>query len=262
MAAAPEPGARPYVLAESNWRDVKDTPFEVAILPWGATEAHNFHLPYGTDNIQASYIAEESARLAWENGALCTVLPTVPFGVNTGQRDILLDINMMPSTQAALLGDIAEVLSFQGIRKLVVLNGHGGNNFRQIIRELGAKYPDLFMCEINWFKVLDGNAYFDEPGDHAGEMETSNVQYLTPSLVLPLSEAGSGAARQPALAGMREGWVWAERTWSSVTEDTGVGNPARSTPEKGKRFLAALTEKVAGFLVALAAQSLEELYLP
>ena len=135
---------RPYILAENNWRAVKDTSYTVALLPWGATEAHNYHLPYATDNIQVDYIAAESARLAWDEGARPIVLPTVPFGVNTGQLDVLLDINMMPSTQAALLHDVVQVLSHQGIHKLVVLNGHGGNSFKQMIREIGARYRDMF----------------------------------------------------------------------------------------------------------------------
>ena len=85
---------------------------------------------------------------------------------------------------------------------------------------------------------------------------------LRRSLSCPLAQAGGGRVRQPALEGIREGWVWAERSWLQATEDTGVGNPARSSDEKGKRFLKALTEKLAGFLVALSAQSLDELYEP
>jgi creatinine amidohydrolase len=126
---------RPYVLNETTWKTVKETPYEVAILPWGATEAHNYHLPYGTDTIQCDRIAAESARLAWERGARVVVLPTVPFGVNTSQLDIELCLNMNPSTQAALLADLVHALAGQGIHKLVVLNGHGANDFRQMIRE-------------------------------------------------------------------------------------------------------------------------------
>ncbi len=252
---------RPYILGETSWQAVRDTPYNVAVLPWGATEAHNYHLPYATDNIQVAYVAAESARLAWDQGARVIVLPTVPFGVNTGQLDVKLDINMMPSTQAALLADIVQVLSRQKIRKFVVLNGHGGNSFRQMIRETGVRYPDMFICEINWFKVLKGAEYFDEPGDHGGEMETSNLLCLAPELVLPLSEAGCGHARKSALAGIREGWVWAERRWPEVTEDTGVGDPSLSTREKGKRFLDALTLKFSDFLVELSNQDLEALYV-
>jgi creatinine amidohydrolase len=179
---------RPYVLAETNWKAVKETPFEVAILPWGATEPHNFHLPYGTDNYESVAIAERAAEIAWTQGAKVVVLPTVPFGVNTGQLDLRLAINMNPSTQLAVLTDIATALSGQGVRKLLILNSHGGNDFRQMIRELQPRVK-LFICTINWWTCVKGSDYFDEPGDHAGEMETSLMMALHPDLLLPLSEA-------------------------------------------------------------------------
>ena len=55
---------RPHILAESTWKAVRETPYEVAVLPWGATEAHNLHLPYGTDTLQSERVAAEAARLA------------------------------------------------------------------------------------------------------------------------------------------------------------------------------------------------------
>src|SRR5271170_8225749 len=134
---------RPYILAENNWKTVKNTTYEVAVLPWGATEAHNYHLPYGTDIIEAECVAAEAARIAWEQGAKIIVLPVIPFGVNTGQADIKLDMNMNPSTQLAILADIIEVLNRQGIFKLIILNSHGGNNFIAILRELGLRYPAM-----------------------------------------------------------------------------------------------------------------------
>ena len=60
---------RPYILAENTWKVVKDENYELAVLPWGATEAHNYHLPYATDVIEADHIAAESARIAWDKGA-------------------------------------------------------------------------------------------------------------------------------------------------------------------------------------------------
>jgi creatinine amidohydrolase len=73
---------RPYILAENNWKNIKDSTFELAVLPWGATEAHNYHLPYGTDVIEAEAIAVESARIAWGSGARIIVLPPIPFGTS------------------------------------------------------------------------------------------------------------------------------------------------------------------------------------
>lgn len=252
---------RPYILAESNLKAIKDQEVKLAVLPWGATEAHNYHLPYGTDNIEAEGIAEEAGRKAWEQGAKIMILPCIPFGVNTGQTDIKLDINMYPSTQAAILNDIIEVLNRQRIQKLLILNGHGGNNFKPIVRELGVKYPDMFISFCNWFQAVDKSKFFDHPeGDHADEMETSLVMYLRPELVRPLDEAGDGEAKEYRIKDLREDWAWAERKWSEVTEDTGVGNPKKATAEKGKAYFEAVTEKVSSLFVKLAEADLDDLY--
>ncbi len=252
--------ARPYVLAEATLPMVRQARYEVAVLPWGATEAHNFHLPYGTDNLEAKTVAIEAARLAWEREARTIVLPTVPFGVNTQQLDIPLVINMNPSTQASLLADVVSSLEGCDVSKLVVLNFHGGNDFRQMIRELQAQ-TDLFLCSLNGWQVVPGDDFFVETGDHAGELETSLMLHWAPELVRPLQEAGSGQAKQFRLAGMREKWAWAPRQWTQVTADTGVGNPAEATAEKGARYFQAVTEKIADFLVELAAADPNDMYV-
>jgi len=251
--------SRPYVLAESNWKAVKDTAFEVAILPWGATEPHNYHLPYATDNYETTALAERAAEIAWEKGAKVVVLPAVPFGVNTGQVNLKLALNMNPSTQFAVLTDIASAIAGQGLKKLVILNGHGGNDFKQMIRELQPRI-DLFICMINWWTCVKGADYFDEPGDHAGEMETSVMMALEPELLLPLSEAGPGKAKKFRVAGLRDGWAWAPRQWSKVTSDTGTGDPRPATAAKGEKFLAAVSEKIGGFLVDLAKADTGDMY--
>ena len=75
---------RPYLLAESNWITIKDQSIELAVLPWGATEAHNYHLPYSSDVIESNHIAATAAKIAHDQGAKIVVLPTIPYGVNTG----------------------------------------------------------------------------------------------------------------------------------------------------------------------------------
>jgi creatinine amidohydrolase len=187
------------------------------------------------------------------------VLPGIPFGVNTGQLDIRLCINMNPSTQSSVLGDVARSLEGEGIRKLVILNGHGGNDFRQMIRELQPACG-VFICTVNWWNCVDAKPFFDEVGDHGGELETSVMLHLYPDLLLPLSEAGKASAKKFRVAGLRDGWAWAPREWTKVTEDTGVGNPAAATAEKGKRFLDAVSERIAGFLVDLAKADLSKMY--
>ena len=250
---------RPWLLAESTWREVDATPYEVAVLPWGATEPHNFHLPYSVDVVQCDAVAAEASGRAWARGARVVVLPTVPFGVQTTQLDLKLALNVNPSTQLALLADLVAALDGQGIRKLVLLNGHGGNDFRQMLRELVPR-TRVFLCTVNWWQVVDARPYFDEPGDHAGELETSVMQHVAPHLVRPLGDAGPGAERRPSVAALRERWAWTPRPWSAISADTGVGDPRAATPEKGARFLDAVCARLADFLVELAAVETARLY--
>lgn len=249
---------RPYVLAETTLTEVRARAWEVAVLPWGATEAHNLHLPYGTDNLETDRIAVEAARIAWQHDCAVTVLPTVPFGVNTQQLDIPLTLNLNPSTQAIVLRDLAVSLQ-PHVRKLLVLNGHGGNDFRQMIRELQPTVG-LFLCTASWYVLGNPRAHFDDPGDHAGELETSLVMHLAPELPLPLSRAGPGRARPFRIAALRERWAWAPRRWTEVTEDTGVGDPSAATADKGKRYFTEVTRGLADFLVELAAADPNDLY--
>jgi len=250
---------RTHILASSPYKHVRDGTYDLAVLPWAATEAHNYHLPYGTDIIETDRIAAEAGRLASERGARVVILPTVPFGVNTGQLDIPLTINMNPGTQMSVLDDVATSLERQGIRKLLLLNGHGGNDFRQMIRELKLRHT-LFICTANWYTCVDAKLFFTEPGDHAGEMETSLMMYLAPELVLPLTEAGSGGQRRMKIRAFQEGWAWTPRDWLKVTTDTGTGNPRAASSEKGEKYFQAVTAKIADFLVQVASADTEDLY--
>ncbi|HLO59420.1 MAG TPA: creatininase family protein [Bacteroidales bacterium] len=250
----------PVNLRKSPWKRVQDIKYDVAVLPWGATEAHNFHLPFGTDIIETEYIAEKSAEKAWENGAKVVVLPAIPFGVNTSQLDIYMTINMNPGTQFRIIEDVLNSLSNHGITRFVIMNGHGGNDFKTIIRELQPRYPDIFIMQLNWFEAAPLKDYFEESGDHANEMETSVIMHIDPEIVLPLNEAGDGKAKSPVFKARREGWVWFPRAWTKVTEDTGIGNPKKATPEKGARYLEDITTKIADFFVELVTTDPENIY--
>ncbi len=251
--------ARPFVLAECTWEFVRTQAYEVAVLPWGATEAHNRHLPYATDTTQAEHVAAAGAALAWEKGAKVLVLPAIPFGVQTTQREVPFCINMNPSTQAAILRDVMQTVVAYGVRKLVILNGHGGNDFKQIIREVQPG-SGLLLAQVNWWLLGNPKAHFADPGDHAGELETSAMLHLAPAITRPVSEAGPGRARASRVRGFREGWAWTPRHWVQVTDDTGIGNPAQATAAKGAAHLAAVAEQLGDFLVELAAADPTRLY--
>ncbi len=252
---------KPFILEQTNWKQVKNQKYEVAILPWGATEPHNYHLPYGTDSLETAQIVEAAAGKAWEKGAKIMVLPTIPLGVqNPGQIDLPFCLHTKPSTQTIIFKDIVEALYNQGIRKLVLMNGHGGNDFKPMIREIQLQFPEMLISLVEWFKILDLSKYFEEDGDHAGEMETSVIMHYFPHLVLPLNEAGDGNAKSSKLKGVLNKTAWIPRQWNNVSEDTGIGNPKKASAEKGKKYLEDLTTKIGDFFVEMAQCDLEELY--
>jgi len=252
---------RPYVLKEINWKYVKENRYDLAILPWGATEAHNYQLPFGTDVIECDYIAEESAGIAWNNGVKVIVLPTIPFGVNTQQLDIPLTINMNPSTQAFVLRDVVDSLNGQGIKKLIVLNGHGGNDFKQMIREISSDYTDFFLGQVNWYVVeKNWSDFFEDVGDHAGEMETSIMLNIIPDWVLPKDQWGDGASKKLKFKAREEGWLWAPREWTKVSNDTGIGNPEKATVEKGEKFLYSILLKLANLYKEITETRIDDIY--
>ncbi|MCK4880287.1 MAG: creatininase family protein [Bacteroidales bacterium] len=251
---------RPYILSETHWSDVKDQEFDLAILPWGATEAHNYHLPYGTDNYETDVLVYEAARMAWEQGARVIVLPTIPLGVNTGQTDIYMTMNMNPSTQQSILEDVVESLDGYGLEKLLIVNGHGGNDFKQIIREVGSNYPDMLIATCNWFQSVDQDRIFENSGGHADEMETSLMLYARPELVKPIEQAGEGRAREFSVEALNESWAWTERKWTRCTDDTGVGDPRKASKEKGERYFREVTGKLTKLFVELAGTDPGDLY--
>ena len=251
---------RPYILSETHWSDIQDQDFKLAILPWGATEAHNYHLPYGTDNYETEALVFEAARIAWEKGSKIIVLPTIPLGVNTGQSDIYMTMNMNPSTQQSILEDVAESLFGHGVDKLLIVNGHGGNDFRQIIREVGVNYPDMLIATCNWFQSVDQDKIFENDGGHADEMETSLMLHTWPQLVKPLQEAGDGKAKNFSVKALNESWAWAERKWTRCSEDTGIGDPRKATREKGEEYFKQVTTKLSELFVSLTETDDAELY--
>ncbi len=243
---------RPYLLLEANHRQLTESPPQVAILPWGATEAHNFHLPYGTDVIEATRIAERAAQLAHERGARIIVLPTIPFGNDEQQLDQACTISFTTPTAIAILNDVCRSLVRQGIDRLVIVNGHGGNQFQPLVRDAQTKHG-LLIVVANFFEMAPDvkRDTFEKPGDHADELETSLLMHLCPD-ALQLDQAGPGSRTPFAIKALAQPGVWTPRPWSKTHLDTGSGDPSRATAEKGKRYFDAVATALADVLVDLA----------
>jgi creatinine amidohydrolase len=254
---------RPWKLAETNYGYTKTHTFEVAVLPLGATEPHNLHLPYGTDTYEGEIVGEAICYAAHERGAKVVLLPPVPYGTETNQMAFPLAMNLNPSTLFAVIADLVESLARHGIRKVVLLNSHGGNDLKPLLRELyGKTTAHVFLC--NWYRVLADveREIFSDPGDHAGEMETSLILAYRPELVARRADgtldADEGMAASTRFEAVNRGWVSITRPWHLVTTNTGVGNPHPASAEKGRRMMELLVERLAAFLVELSQAPLDD----
>lgn len=247
--------SRPWALAERSHAELKDRKIDVAVLPFGATEPHNLHMPYGTDNYQVEVLGDRACARAHQAGATGVVLlPTIPFGVNTNYFKVpgALACSLTPTTLLAILTDLADSMERQGVRKLVLLNGHGGNELKPLIRELHHR-TGVFICLCDWFRMATDQypSIFDRPGEHADEVETSLGMAYFPDLV-KLEVADRGSSRPTRLNAVNRGWISITRPWHLATTNTGMGDPSAATAEKGRRLMDILTERLGDFLIELA----------
>lgn len=254
---------RPWILSETNYAYTKENPYQVAVLPLGATEPHNLHLPYGTDTCEGTIIGEHVCQAAHQRGAKVVLLPAIPYGTETNMRQFPLAMNVNPSTLNLFVTDLIRSLEESGIRKILLLNSHGGNEFKPLLRELAGKTAaHLFLCD--WFKAISDvyDEVFENRDDHAGEMETSLAMAFFPHLVA-LSPDGSliadeGTRKPTRFDAVNAGWVSITRPWHLLTTNTGAGNPHQATAEKGERLMAILIERLSQFLVELSAADVDE----
>jgi creatinine amidohydrolase len=251
---------RPWVLAEQNHAFLREHHPEVAVLPFGATEPHNLHMPYGTDNFQVEEIGSRACERAYHAGAKVVLLPAVPFGVNTNHLQVPggLALSVTPTTLLRILADLVDSLERQGVRKLVLLNGHGGNELKPLTRELHHR-TKVFLCVCDWFRMAR-DAYgdiFDAPGEHADEVETSLGLAYFPQL-LKMGQAGAGTAEPCRFDAINRGWISITRPWHLATADTGLGDPSAATADKGRRLMDLLIDRLSSFLVDLSRAIMDE----
>jgi creatinine amidohydrolase len=250
---------RAFLLVEANLHQLKQNPPKVAILPWGATEAHNLHLAHGTDIILATAYAHHAAAAAHAKGAPVVVLPGIPYGNNAQQLDQVATVHFRSTTAYAILQDICHSLTQQGIDRLVLVNGHGGNEFKPLIRDLQHEFK-ILIVQVHIFQLVPKikGETFPDPGNHAGDSETSIMLHVSPAMV-ELQHAGPGKSVPFAVPNLNQAGVWTPRPWAKSQPDTGAGDPRPATSEKGRQVFAAGVQALAEMLVSLASAKKGEL---
>jgi len=259
------PTARPWVLAETPYRFLKENRYDLVVLPLGATEPHNLHLPYGTDFYEGTIIGESLCRQAWEQGARPVLLPTIPYGTETNLSEFPLAMNLNPSTLQMVITDLVDSVERSGIQKMLLLNSHGGNDFKPVLRELaGQTDVHLFLC--SWYTCLSDVYFeiFDKMEDHAGELETSFMLNYLPQLVGRRPDgsldADDGRTRPFRFDALDKKWVSITRPWHLLTQNSGAADPHAATAEKGQRLMEVLSQRLVPFVVELCQAEIDETF--
>jgi creatinine amidohydrolase len=240
----------PWRLQELTLDETKKK-YNVAVLPIGSTEAHGHHLPYGSDAFHTTAIAERVCSAAWKKGSRVLLLPTIPYGVQGNTIGFPLTINVDQTVLDAIVTKIVESLEHHLLLKLLIINGHGGNDFKPLLRSLYGK-TKVFVGLSDWWKV--GNdvvgRIFEHSGEHADELETSVNLALNDELA-HLERAGTGTVHSSIFEAINKGWVSIARPWHLFTEDSTAGNPRKATNAKGEEYVRLVVDRLATYVIAL-----------
>ena len=247
-------------LKRTNQSRLKHYAYEVAVLPVGAIEAHNLHLPEGLDAIHCEYVARECCRRAWEKCKSILCLPVVPYGVDSNLMAFPVTIHVSQTVLDAYLTEIIQSLRKHGIRKIVLVNGHGGNDFKPLVRQLQS-VMDVFIFNCDWWKVGADrfNELFGKGDDHAGAMETSVALAICPELVEP-EKAGSGQVPAYRFEALNQGWLTTSRDFSKLNDHCAVSSTVAADAEKGRRYLDLVCDRLSRFLVELAQATVDDAF--
>jgi len=239
-----------------SWLEAKEyfSKNDTAILPVGSTEQHGPHNPLGTDHLIAKALAEETAK---RTGVIC--LPVVPFGVSSHHRQFWGTIYIRPKILKEYVRGICLSLKAYGIRKLLLVNGHGGNvaALTELARELREK-EEFFMVVFQWWLLagkLLPELFSREERGHAGAEETSLNLCLHPQLV-NMKKAVDEKPSQ--MISMLEGLMLPLDT-IDYTKSGVFGKSLTANAEKGRKIFETIVNHLVKLVEELNKMKIEDL---
>jgi creatinine amidohydrolase/Fe(II)-dependent formamide hydrolase-like protein len=241
---------------------VRLTEMDVALLPVGALEQHGPHLPLDTDAFDADYLARRVAEACSTPHPL--VLPSISYGISYHHDDFAGTVSITNDTLSRLVYDIGMSVAKNGIRKLVIINGHGGNTpainhaAQMINRDAG-----IFVCvDTGETSDVDIAEFIETPNDvHAGEIETSTSLAVRPELV----RMDRAVTSIPAFSSKyldftsKRGVLWYGAT-KNISESGVMGDPTRASAAKGERIWEIMIAHLVALVEDLKEMTLEEIH--
>jgi len=253
-----------HLWAELTWPEAEERfqQVDIALLPVGAIEQHGPHLPLDTDAFDANYLALRVAEACSEPKPL--VLPSISYGVSYHHDDFKGTVSISNDTLAKLVYDIGISISRNGIKKFVIINGHGGNSpALNHAAQMINRDAHIFVCvDTGETSDVDIDALVETPNDvHAGEIETSTALAVRPHLVKmdqARREVPQFSSRYLDFTSKR-GVLWYAYT-RKISRSGIMGDPTKADAEKGKKIWDAMINHLVALVEDLKSMTLEEIH--
>ena len=247
------------ILSDMTIEDVRVFGADVVVLGVASTEPHGPALPYGTDFFFCDSVCREAVKRANGRDARALMYPTLPIGNNVNFKAFPFACRVRVRTLMRGLLDIIEAREEDGIRKIVLVDGHGGNTdtIRAVLREHmdrrrpGTEDAGAFVCMAGAGLAKDADAVIGHASPHGGEDEASRMMHLKPELVRTekLSDQPIG---RPILNSLAENRVAYVKPWHLYVPLSGGGDARAASADKGKHVFESYVRGLADFLVELS----------
>ena len=253
-----------FLWEKMTWQEVEEylKIVDTAILPCGAIEQHGPHLPVDIDYYDAKYLAYKVAEACQDPKPL--VLPAIPYGVSYHHEDFKGTLSVSNDALSRFVYDIGMSLAKNGIKKLLILNGHGDNApTLNYAAQMINRDAQIFVCvDTGESSDADLDHLIETPNDvHAGEIETSTTLAIRPEVVQMKKARNSTlqfSSRYLNFSSQNH-LPWYVRT-KKISEDGTMGNPTIATAEKGKKMWEIMIDHLVAFVEAIKGMDLEEIH--
>ena len=214
-------------------RDIKKNK-KIAIIPVGSIEQHGAHLPISTDS---DIVTEIAKRIAEKRRFL--LFPTITYGVSY-EHAPFFHLSIKSSTLQYMLRDICDSLLANGIRTVLVINGHHGN--LKPIKNLDKKLQERYQRKLKVFFISYWH-FMEREFDHAGFVETSLMLAISKNVKMNLARKGliTDGMNQKKI---KEIGRLAEKSFPKATKNGIWGDPTKATKKEGKKILAEIVENI------------------
>ena len=223
---------------------------DVILFPTGSTEQHGKHLAEDNDTFTAYEIA---MKVAERTGVL--VAPPMPFGYSIHHMKFPGSITLSFETLVNVYKEVCRSLLHHGFKKIVILNGHGGNTnvISQALREIRDETGQLVYSTLAFpmergfgsesLKIIE-----QEGGGHACELETSIALHLGERVMAEKAEKWTPPKSWTEFDTKYRGKVNSARDFHEITEIGSLGDPTKATEEKGRMLVEALVDDISAFI--------------